>query len=314
MLAGRGRLPNEPGVYRFRDGRGRVLYVGRATQLRSRVGSYWSDLGDRRHLVRMVAAVAAVEALVCDSVHEAAWLERNVLEHRKPRWNRVRGGMETPVYLGLTDSSAAPGLRLSYEPDAFGPYLGSQRVRQALSGLHRIRPLRYTGTRLTGAERAMAEKRGVTAADRTVLAAELAATLARDPEAVGRARADLAALRDQAAATLAFEVAGQIQEELAALDWITAPQRVTSREPGDFTAAGWSDGVLLTLTVRAGRLIDWAQRPCGERAAAPHLAATPGAWAGYAQRNAELAAALTTAGSGSAAAPRGRSAPTAAPR
>ncbi|WP_330186395.1 hypothetical protein KZZ52_21540 [Dactylosporangium sp. AC04546] len=314
MLAGRGRLPNEPGVYRFRDGRGRVLYVGRATQLRSRVGSYWSDLGDRRHLVRMVAAVAAVEALVCDSVHEAAWLERNVLEHRKPRWNRIRGGTETPVYLGLSGSSTAPGLRLSYDAGEFGPYLGSQRVRLALSGLHRIRPLQYTGSRLTGAERDFAEKRGVTAADREALAADLAAILARDPEAVGRARADLTALRDRAAATLAFEVAGQVQEELEALDWVTAPQRATSLEPDDFTAAGWSGGVLLTLTVRAGRIIDWTQRACGERAAAPHLAATPPGWTGYVQRNAELAAALTTAGAGTAVVPRRRSAPTAVPR
>src|SRR5687767_8481942 len=46
-----GRLPAAPGVYRFRDARGRALYIGRATALRHRVGSYWTDLGDRRHLV-----------------------------------------------------------------------------------------------------------------------------------------------------------------------------------------------------------------------------------------------------------------------
>jgi|GEM_PF-4189368 len=42
-----GRLPAEPGVYRFRDGHGRTLYIGRATHLRSRVSSYWSDLRGR---------------------------------------------------------------------------------------------------------------------------------------------------------------------------------------------------------------------------------------------------------------------------
>jgi excinuclease ABC subunit C len=80
------RLPAEPGVYRFRDGNGRVLYVGRAVRLRRRVASYWSDLRDRRHLAPMVARIARVEAVSCDSEHEAAWLERNLLERRMPRW------------------------------------------------------------------------------------------------------------------------------------------------------------------------------------------------------------------------------------
>ena len=77
-------LPPAPGVYRFRDAAGRVLYLGRATSLRSRVASYWGDLGGRAHLGRMMAMVARVEAVACDSVHEAAWLERNLLQARKP--------------------------------------------------------------------------------------------------------------------------------------------------------------------------------------------------------------------------------------
>jgi hypothetical protein len=87
-------LPTAPGVYRFRDDAGRVLYVGRAGDLRRRVGSYWGDLRDRRHLRRMMPRVAAIEALVCDSAHEAAWAERNLLERSLPPWNRVAGGLE----------------------------------------------------------------------------------------------------------------------------------------------------------------------------------------------------------------------------
>src|SRR5262249_56977330 len=74
----RARLPSTPGVYRFRDAGGRVLYLGRAVQLRRRVGSYWTDLGDRSHLAAMVARIARIEAVSCDSEHEAAWLERNL--------------------------------------------------------------------------------------------------------------------------------------------------------------------------------------------------------------------------------------------
>jgi excinuclease ABC subunit C len=65
-------LPGGPGVYRFRDARGAVLYVGRAAALRPRVASYWSDLGERGHLVSMMSRVARIEAVRCDSVHEAA--------------------------------------------------------------------------------------------------------------------------------------------------------------------------------------------------------------------------------------------------
>ena len=83
------RLPAAPGVYRFSDAGGRVLYLGRAVSLRRRVVSYWGDLGDRGHLAPMVARTARVEAVVCDSAHEAAWLERNLLRASLPPWNRA---------------------------------------------------------------------------------------------------------------------------------------------------------------------------------------------------------------------------------
>jgi excinuclease ABC subunit C len=96
-----GRLPGTPGVDRFRDGGGRVLYIGRASSLRSRVASYWSDLRERDHLVPMVARIARIEAVSCDSAHEAAWLERNLLETSLPSWNRTPGGQESAVFIRL---------------------------------------------------------------------------------------------------------------------------------------------------------------------------------------------------------------------
>jgi hypothetical protein len=79
-----GRLPSTPGVYRFRDARDRVLYIGRACALRRRVASYWSDLGERGHLAAMVARIVRIEAVSCDSAHEAVWLERNLLQTSLP--------------------------------------------------------------------------------------------------------------------------------------------------------------------------------------------------------------------------------------
>jgi excinuclease ABC subunit C len=292
VLAQVRRLPAAPGVYRFRDATGRVLYVGRATTLRGRVASYWSQLDDRPHLARMVARIARVEALICDSVHEAAWLERNLLEERMPRWNRTPGGQEVPVHLILDDGPARPGLRVIHRPEPgtiFGPYLGGLRARLALSGLQRIHPLPYAGSRLTGAERDMADRLGVAPTDREALAAAIHAVLSRDPSAVADSEHKLAALRDEAAADLRFERAGRIQSELEAVRWVTAVQRATTLDPVDLVFHAWADGMLVRFAVRGGRLCEWATR----RTRNAPTAGPPPAWAAFAERNAALAAALS---------------------
>ena len=295
------RLPSEPGVYRFRDAGGRVLYVGRATALRSRVGSYWSDLRGRRHLTRMVAQVARIEAVACGSVHEAAWLERNLLETAMPRWNRMPGGQESKVYIGLSRQPSVPALAVVYQQvpasgrQYFGPYLGSVRARQAVAALHRIRPAAGAAATLRGAQRDLARARGHDLAAREADLDLLAAVLSQQPAAVAQARAELEVLRDRAAAGLAFEFAARVQTEIESLDWITGPQRVTSMDPGDLDVYGWAGGMLVHFGVQAGRLCQWSQRPCPDRATAePGLAATPAGWVAFATGNAELAATLTS--------------------
>jgi excinuclease ABC subunit C len=295
------RLPGGPGVYRFRDGRGRVLYIGRATSLRGRVASYWADLRDRGHLAPMVRRVARIEAVSCDSVHEAAWLERNLLETSLPPWNRTPGGQEVLVYIRMDERAGQPGLTVEHvarpagQVRYFGPYLGGLRVRQAVAALDRVLPLSATGTRLRGTRLDMARARGAARADREELIAAIAAVLDRQPDAVAGARAELERRRDQAAGILAFELAGRVQAELEALDWVVSPQRVTLRampSAGELDVYGWSDDVLVYFGVRGGRLCLWSQRRCGQARAQAHLAATPADWADFAARNAELAAAL----------------------
>ncbi len=237
----------------------------------------------------MVRRIARVEAIVCDSAHEAAWLERNLLEERMPRWNRTPGGQEVPVYIRLDPRPAAPGLSVvhAFEDGCFGPYLGGDKVRLAVAGLLRAYPLNYTGTRLTGSERAMAATLGVDPGDRARLIEAVTAGLLR----VGDVRDRLAERRDRAAAQLAFELAGRLQAELEAVEWITAPQRVT-RETGDLDAYGWAGGILVEFRIRAGRLRAWTQRPCSAATARARVAATPPEWQAFAERAAQLAARL----------------------
>jgi excinuclease ABC subunit C len=288
-------------VYRFRDDAGRVLYIGRAGSLRRRVGSYWRDLGDRPHLARMVAQIGRVEAVSCASEHEAAWLERNLLERSIPRWNRTAGGQEAEVYIRLSASPRSPGLSVVHEPGSpgagaehFGPYLGGARVRLAAAGLHRVFPLAYAADAPAGSMAAMAAERGVRGADRSGLVSQIVAVLDRGPAAVADARARLVARRDAAAAAEAFEVAGRVQAELAALDWVTCPLRTATLGGEDAEVAGWADGVLVRFEIAAGRMCGWRQYQRTRAQADRWLARTPSQWREFAAENAALASSLAS--------------------
>jgi excinuclease ABC subunit C len=292
------RLPSLPGVYRFRDAGDRVLYAGRASALRSRVASYWSDLRDRGHLAPMVARVARIEAVSCDSAHEAAWLERNLLRASLPPWNRTPGGQESAVYIRMDAGPVNPGLSVAYQAEPagqvryFGPYLGGLRVRRAVAALHRILPLCHAGDRLGGAERDLARVRGAAGGDREALAGSLTAILERQPAAVSWAHRQLEQSRDRAAQALAYELAARIQDEIGALSWVTCPQRVTTMDAANLIIAGWSRGILVRFVIHGGRLCGWSQRSCSHPDATGVLDATPAAWRDFTQRNAELAASL----------------------
>ena len=299
------RLPLGPGVYRFRDAAGRILYVGRAVCLRRRVQSYWGDLGDRGHLAPMVARIARVEAVICDSAHEAAWLERNLLQRRLPPWNRCVGGQEAEVWIRLSVQPRYPGLTVVHRPAPgdFGPYLGGQKARDAVSGLGRVLPLAHAADRRAGAERDLARLRGAKPGARTELARAIAAVLDRDRDAVAALRSELTARRTAAAAALAFEFAGKLHAELEALDWITGEQKVTRAPWGqdDADVYGWAAGVLVCFEIRGGRMSGWRQRPCAAAAARRYLDQSPPGWTPFASRNAELAARLRSCPPGTCA-------------
>jgi excinuclease ABC subunit C len=246
----------------------------------------------------MVPQIVAVEAVACDSAHEAAWLERNLLEKAKPRWNRTRG-VEVPVYIRL---DRRRGLAVVHSPQAnamevFGPYLGGNQARLAVSALDRALPLRYTENGMSGSERDMARVRGVALPDREALLARVAAVLRRQPDAVETVRKQLVSQRDRASAGLAFELAARIQQEIEAVDWVVAEQKVTVAHPGggDCDVYGWADGLLVHFEVRQGRLRTWTERACQAAAAQGFLARTPEDWRAFAARSAALAKRLADA-------------------
>ena len=286
-------LPTGPGVYRFRDTRGRVLYVGRATDLRSRVRSYWGPLGDRRHLARMVTRIGRIEAVICQSRHEAAWLERSMLEHWMPPWNRTAGGQEVPVWLKVTDS----GVEVEQQPTRtgalFGPYLGATQARSAAAAINRIYPFHYANAR-SGAEREMARVRGVLPVDGARMRVAVVAALSGDPEAVAALRTERIDRRQASVVVMDYERAATIQRQLEGVEWIVEPSRVLDHGP-DLEVHGWADGLLLTFELLGGRICDWRTRPSTQRNALGRLAATPVHWRDFATENAALGAALRAA-------------------
>jgi excinuclease ABC subunit C len=291
-------LPVGPGVYRFRTETGSTLYIGRSANLRSRVASYWGDLGDRKRLARMVPQIARIEAVACDSAHEAAWLERNLLERRRPRWNRAIGGQEVPVYIRLDCGPRSSGVTMVHEPQPslvarhFGPYLGGTKVRLAVSGLNRMLPLAYASEGLAGSGRDMARVLGVEQEDREGLLRSLAAVLEKDPVAVVALRTALERRRDEAAESHAFERAARLHAEMSAIEWVVAEQNVAVLDPIDLSISAWAGGVLVSFEMRGGRICRWEQRSCSEAAARRHVELTPAGYVDFGRRNAELAARL----------------------
>jgi len=139
-------FPNAPGVYLFKDARGRVLYVGKADVLRDRVRSYFGPSLDVRH-VRMVERADRLEHVVTGSIAEAFLLEANLIKQHRPRYNiRLKDDKSYP-YVKVTLGEDFPRiLRTRQLGDRaaryFGPYANAKAVDDSLDLLQKVFPYR----------------------------------------------------------------------------------------------------------------------------------------------------------------------------
>ncbi len=143
-----GSIPVEPGVYRFRDPHGRVIYVGKAKSLRSRLNSYFADISGLAPRTRqMVMAAGSVEWTVVSTEVEALQLEYNWIKEFDPRFNiRYRDDKSYPV-LAVTLNEEYPRLMVYRGPRRkgvryFGPYSHAWAIRETLDLLTRVFPSR----------------------------------------------------------------------------------------------------------------------------------------------------------------------------
>ncbi|HEX9436606.1 MAG TPA: excinuclease ABC subunit UvrC [Candidatus Limnocylindria bacterium] len=139
-------LPGSPGVYLFKDARGRVLYVGKADVLRDRVRSYFGPSLEVRH-VRMVERAERVDHVVTGSIAEAFLLEANLIKQHRPRYNiRLKDDKSYP-YVKVTLGEDFPRiLRTRQLGDRtaryFGPYANAKAVDDSLDLLQKLFPYR----------------------------------------------------------------------------------------------------------------------------------------------------------------------------
>ncbi len=102
-------LPRRPGVYLFRDAGGDVLYVGKATNLRSRVRSYFGS-DDRRKVGPLLHTTARIDHMECATALEAAVLEIRLIQHHLPRYNRQSKFWTSYAYLRIGGTAGSPKL------------------------------------------------------------------------------------------------------------------------------------------------------------------------------------------------------------
>jgi excinuclease ABC subunit C len=140
-------LPAKPGVYQFKDRTGKIIYVGKAKVLRTRVRSYFQDSRPLDPKTwRLVSRIADLEAIVTDSEMEALILEMNLIKEYKPRYN-----------VNLRDDKSFPYIRVTNEmfprifptrkvindgSQYFGPYTDVGQMRSLLRTVKRIFPIR----------------------------------------------------------------------------------------------------------------------------------------------------------------------------
>ena len=266
-------LPPKPGCYLMKDQKGRVLYVGKAVSLRSRVRSYFQPSAQHSRKTRMMLEqVAEVEWIVVGSELEALILEMNLIKRHRPKYNvRLKDDKRYP-YIKVHWGDPFPKVTVTrrLEDDGsryYGPYTSVWAVHQTLDVLRRIFPYLTCDRVITGEDRRaclyydikLCSGPCIGAVDQEEYRAMIQ-DLCRFLEGhttpiVERLEEDML----KASEDLQYERAAAIRDQLAAIEKVVEGQKVVSQKKIDSDVIAFArekgDACVQVFFIRAGRLI-----------------------------------------------------------
>jgi len=269
-------IPDAPGSYQFVDAEGRVLYVGKAKSLRSRLSNYFADPATLPpRTAQLVAAADHVEWITVASEVEAIFLEYNLIKEHRPRFNvRLVDDKSYPwlaVTLadewpraGVVRGRRRPGVRY------FGPYAHVGAIRDTLDLLVRSFPVRTCSDGKLERHRKMGKPCLLFHIDRcsgpcvAEVGPEQYAAYVEDLMGVlaghtAEVEARLEAVMEQAAEALDFERAARVRDQLATLRLAVERQQMVTERPEDLDVIGVDEDPLeaavCVLHVRQGRIV-----------------------------------------------------------
>ncbi len=262
-------LPDKPGVYLMKDEHTRIIYVGKAINLKNRVRSYFQSSRNHSAKVRaMVARINNLEYIVTGSELEALILECNLIKKHRPKYNISLKDDKTYPYIKVTLQEEFPRVHITRKvlkdgARYFGPYTSAGAVHETLRLLKKLFPLR--SCRQLDAHRPCLQyhiKRCLAPCAGMVQAAdyrEMIKSVMLFLE--GRSDAVLKTLRQRmeaAAENLEFEAAAKLRDQLAAVERIVEKQNIVTGS-GDHDAVGMARSAAGTCVqvffVRSGKLV-----------------------------------------------------------
>jgi excinuclease ABC subunit C len=267
-------LPDSPGVYLWKDVEGRVLYVGKAKRLRSRVRSYFgSDHAESVKTRALVRQVADLETIVVPSEAHALILEANLIKEYRPRFNIALRDDKSYPYVKVTVQEPFPRVFVTRRlvndgARYFGPYTDVGAMRRALNVVKRIftvRSCNYDMPREMPERPCLDYHIGRCKAP-CILAQSQAEYRAMIDEVLlyleGRADEVTRRVRErmeEAAARLDFERAAELRDALKHLERLEEPTVVVEVEGGDRDVIGYArdgdDACVAIMRIRSGRLL-----------------------------------------------------------
>lgn len=267
-------LPVTPGVYLYKDAQGRIIYVGKARNLRKRILSYFRDASALTpKTVAMIGHAASLETLSTTTEKEALLLEASLIKKHRPHYNIVLRDDKQYVLFRIARDVPFPRLEVVRQPRRdnaryFGPFTSGQAARETWKTIHRAFPLRRCSDRAfkNRVRPCLYHHIGQCLAPCSEnVSPEDYATLVHRVELLlsGRSRELLDTLRramTEASEAMEYEQAAAYRDQLKAIERTVERQSVVLPEGGNMDVAGVvpaKGGLALGLLfVREGRLVD----------------------------------------------------------